>query len=242
MYCSPQTSARRPKADRARRCELRAVPAAETGSGAASPCRSGNGRARPRGFCSDGRADHDGQADRSSATSRTVRSSRRKDSRSSAERRATKPVRKRCRPNRVGRGLSRGPVSRSRKFSGSHRSMPSRHEFFCKRHFIFPSRSANGWKGVGECAVWRGPHSRETGSRKTLRAREGRRFRSGSDERPAAPYESVTDQRPAAPCGETALWSISDTTSSAVWRSPGRQGPSRRRAQHRNGVARIDGA
>ena len=119
------------------------------------------------------------------------------------------------------------PAVRNAPRTGAHRSMPSRHEFCCKRHFIFPSRSANGWKGVGECAVWRGPHSRETGSRKTLRAREGRRFRSGSDERPAAPYESVTDQRPAAPCGETALWSISDTTSSAVWRPRRRPGGGR---------------
>ena len=44
--------------------------------------------------------------------------------------------------------------------------MPRRHGFCCKRHFLFPSRSANGWKGVAERAVWRGPHSRETGTRK----------------------------------------------------------------------------
>ena len=39
--------------------------------------------------------------------------------RSSAERRATKPVRVRRRPNRVGTGLSRGSVGRSRNSSGS---------------------------------------------------------------------------------------------------------------------------
>ena len=51
---------------------------------------------------------------RSIALSRSVRSSRRNGSRSSAARRATKPVRQRRRPKASGSGRSRGQASRSR--------------------------------------------------------------------------------------------------------------------------------
>ena len=107
--------------------------------------------------------------------------------------------------------------------AGEGRPIPPRHGFLSKRHFPFPSCFGNGWKGVGESAGRPGPRSPETGSGKAMRARERRRYGSGSDERPAALHESVGNMQPAVHCGERAPWS--PAYSSAACTGPNARSP-----------------